>query len=192
MAKSNGAPGKKVRFAKVVAQLGKPHAHTLWIAPEKDSELNRALKANRVMMVEQSAGGGKADYGTVGFDRARAEGSQILIFPKSLKALGNAKVVGINFDLIEQPKLEVVPAKKPPTKQPRRRETRPKAVRPSSARIPDIREITPPTPVQKTSPAPPVVDHVLVREVRSALKELEGGKTVAARSRLLRALKSNP
>ena len=129
MARSKDNHGKRVRFTNVVARSGNPHAHTLWVSPEKDSELKQAFNANRVMMVQQSAGGGKADYRTVGFDRAHARGAQILIFPKSLRSFEGAKVVGINFDLVVQPKTEVRRKSASDTKRVPQRERRPKASR---------------------------------------------------------------
>jgi hypothetical protein len=95
---------KSVRFAKVVERSGEPHVHTLWLPPDKDPELKRAQQSDRVMTVERSPGG-KAHVGFVGFDPAAAKSGQLLIFPKSLKRFDGARVVGIKFDLVAQPKL---------------------------------------------------------------------------------------
>lgn len=94
---------KTVRFTRVVERSGEPHVHTLWLPPDKDPEFKRALAANRVMTVEQNVG--KPDVGVVGFDDDSAQGGQFLIFPKSLKTFGGARVIGIKFDLIAQPKV---------------------------------------------------------------------------------------
>lgn len=102
---------KTVRFAKVVERSGQPHVHTLWLPPEKDPELQRAQKAGRVMTVERSASGSKTDVGVVGFDPAGPKNAQFLIFPKSLKTFDGARVIGIKFDLVDQPK--VAPAHVP-------------------------------------------------------------------------------
>jgi hypothetical protein len=99
------AARKTVRFTQVVERSGQPQPHTLWLPPEKDPELKRAIAADRVMTIEASTGGGKTDVGVVGFDRAHAGNGQFLIFPKSLKRFAGARVVGIKFDLVEQPKL---------------------------------------------------------------------------------------
>jgi hypothetical protein len=99
------AARKTVRFTQVVERSGQPQPHTLWLPPEKDPALKRAIAADRVMTIEAAAGGGKTDVGVVGFDRAHAGNGQFLIFPKSLKRFAGARVVGIKFDLVEQPKL---------------------------------------------------------------------------------------
>lgn len=98
---------KSIRFTRVVERSGQPHAHVLWVPPEKDPEFKRALDAHRVMTVRPRATG-KTDQGFVGFDRERSKGGQFLIFPKSLQPFEGADVIGIKFDLIEQPK--IVPA----------------------------------------------------------------------------------
>jgi hypothetical protein len=98
--------GKKtVRFTRVVERSGQPHVHTLWVAPEKDPELKRARETNRVMVLERSGGTAKTDVGAVGFDPVRDKGAQLLIFPKSLKPFEDARVIGIKFDLLEQPEV---------------------------------------------------------------------------------------
>jgi hypothetical protein len=89
---------KTVRFTRVVERSGKPHVHTLWVAPEKDAELQRALEAHRVMAVEPAGTAGKTDLGVVGFAAREHQGAQILIFPKSLKPFEGARVVGVKFD----------------------------------------------------------------------------------------------
>src|ERR1051325_717313 len=102
MAKSKAQRGRKtVRFTELVKRAGEPHAHTLWVAPKDDAELQRAIAAERVLTVKRGA---STDAGLVGFDVSGKEPAQILIFPKSLKAFSGARVVGIKFDLVEQPK----------------------------------------------------------------------------------------
>jgi hypothetical protein len=96
---------KTVRFTQVVQQSGQPQVHTLWLPPDQDPELQRAEKAHRVMTIEHGATGTKADVGTVGFERSAAKHAQFLIFPKSLKRFDGARVIGIKFDLVAQPKL---------------------------------------------------------------------------------------
>ena len=190
-----------MRFTYVVERSGQPFAHTLWLAPDKDPELKRAIAADRVMMVEPGASGGKTDVGSVGFDSSRASGAQILIFPRSLKPFEGARVVGIKFDLVEQPKLENARA-------PAREPVRPHGQRPAPSPPPPP-SLTPkpvpaptPTPARKSKAAPhkpdkmkkapeesaPAKESVLIREVRAAMKELEAGKAVAAYQRLQRAV----
>jgi hypothetical protein len=102
-----GGAQKTVRFARVLERCGQPHVHTLWVAPDQDADLKRARAADRVLTIERGSHG-KSDYGRVGFHPSTLGGAQFLIFPKSLKAFADARVVGIKFDEIEQP--EVVSA----------------------------------------------------------------------------------
>lgn len=99
---------KTVRFAEVVQRSGRPHVHALWVEPDHDPELIRARKANRVMTIDTPAYG-KADVGTIGFLVHHRPGTQFLVFPRSLSAFAGARVVGIKFDLVDQP--ANVPAK---------------------------------------------------------------------------------
>jgi hypothetical protein len=103
---------KTVRFTQVVERSGAPQVHTLWLSPEKDPELQRAEKTHRVMTIHPAGSGGKTDVGTVGFKSDEGSNAQFLIFPKSLKRFEGARVVGIKFDLVEQPKLASVDALK--------------------------------------------------------------------------------
>lgn len=189
-----------VRFTQVVERSGRPHPHTLWLAPEKDPELMRAISAHRVMMIEPGSSGGKTDFGMVGFDASEAAGAQILIFPKSLKPFEGARVVGIKFDLMEQPTLEN--ARGPSTKLSRRRTALTSRSAGRTARTtPPIQPAPRVSPKSSEPPAPEpehekktpnelrvTGDSGLMREVRAAIKELEGGKAVAAYKRLQRAV----
>lgn len=47
--------------------------------------------------------GGKADVGTIGFSPDTASGNIYLIFPRSLESFGDARVIGVKYDLVEQP-----------------------------------------------------------------------------------------
>jgi hypothetical protein len=108
---------KTVRFAQVVARSGKPHPHAFWVAPERDKEFLAAQKADRVMTVAPLEPG-KADVGTIGFDKARAKNGQVLIFPKSLRAFEGAHVVGIKFGAVDQPSLVAGEADEPKPSHP--------------------------------------------------------------------------
>lgn len=190
---------KTVRFAQVVARGGKPRVHTLWLAPGKDPELARALKAHRVMTVRSPRG--KTDVGEVGFDpEAARDGApfQLLIFPQSLARFAGARVVGIKFDLVEQPKL--VPATPSPpasrgairVRKPGRGQRPRQPPQPASAPTAPaaIRSHRPATPGPKAAARQPAATspRALAHEVRAALEELEQGKSVAAYRRLQQAL----
>ena len=57
------------------------------------------------MTIEAGSAGGKTDVGKIGFETGSGKPAQFLIFPKSLKSFEGARVVGIKFDLVAQPKL---------------------------------------------------------------------------------------
>lgn len=191
------AAPKTVRFTQVVERSGRPHVHTLWLPPEKDPEFKRARDAHRVMTIEQTPGGGRADIGMVGFDPRQDHGGQFLIFPKSLKPFEGARVVGVKFDLVEQPKLTAA-KKLQPTTLPRRA----KSPRPKPERIerrpgpPQPPHHAPEAPKEPRPAAAPTLEKkispghaALIREVRAAMQDLQRGKAVAAYQRLERALR---
>jgi hypothetical protein len=104
---------KTVRFTQVVGQSGPPQVYLLFSDPEKDPDFQKALKADRLMTIQHAAG--KTDFGTVGYDpEVRGE---ILIFPRTLKPFADARIVGIDYDLLEQeheaPQKEPEPKTKP-------------------------------------------------------------------------------
>ncbi len=215
------APGatKTVRFTQVVKRSGEPQVHTLWVAPDKDAKLQRAEKAHRVMTIHASERGGKAHVGAIGFDPKADYPGQFLIFPKSLKPFAGARVVGIKFDLVEQPKLSPAKVERSfvsPASVASSRGTKTEAKRtervdrkesskdegkhaaivaftpPAEERKPNVAQ--PPPPPKRTA-HPPAAPHlaeisadVLIREIRSALRELKAGKAVAAYQRLERAI----
>jgi hypothetical protein len=154
---------KTVRFTQVIKRSGRPRAHTLWLAPDKDPELARARKADRVMTVGASGAAGKTDMGVVGFEPGKHEDAQFLIFPKSLKPFDGARVVGIKFDLIDQPK--PVPA------------------------TPDKKRAAPPKAKKQSTKTVRRDDPALQRELRRAIAELKAGRAIAAHRRLQRAVK---
>lgn len=197
---------KAVRFAQVVARSGRPHVHTLWIAPGKDAELARALKAQRVMTVRSPRG--KTDVGEIGFAPKTARDDapfQLLIFPKSLARFADARVVGIKFDLVAQPKLVAATASPPASSAMRRKRLGGGAGSPSQpgferrwkahdANRPETQAGSESRPHRGRTPPSPRSAHrtgenALRGAVRRALQELERGKAVAAYQRLQRALK---
>jgi hypothetical protein len=103
---------KTVRFTHVVEQSGRPEVYLLLTAPEKDAHFQQALSAHRLMTIQHAAG--KTDFGTVGYDpKARGE---ILVFPRSLRSFADARIVGINYDLLDQ---ELEPEKPEPKPEPK-------------------------------------------------------------------------
>lgn len=77
-------------------------------------------------MTVAPGGAGRTDAGFVGFDPAKP--GQFLIFPKSLRPFEGARVVGIKFDLVAQPKFasaRELTAVAPASRSPRARRARP-------------------------------------------------------------------
>jgi hypothetical protein len=195
------AANQTVRFTRVVERSGRPHVHTLWLPPEKDPEFKRARETHRLMTLEQIPGGGKADFGVVGYDAKHGAAGQFLIFPKSLKRFEDARVIGVKFDLIEQPKLASARTPKPRiasrAKSERRRAKLAVSESTKAPTSPQVQSAAPPRNVvthevaqaeEKTSPQSSQ-DTALKRQIRAALKELQRGNSVAAYQRLERALK---
>ncbi|QYM78395.1 hypothetical protein K0B96_13980 [Horticoccus luteus] len=92
---------KSVRFSQVVARSGAPELHSLWLAPAKDAAFQKALKSDRVMTVLTAAGGAHTEHGVVGYESGPR--AQFLVFPRSLKAFAGRRVVGIKYDLLQEP-----------------------------------------------------------------------------------------
>jgi hypothetical protein len=90
-----------VRFRDLVNASGKPETKTLWTDPKRDRDFTRAAKQGRILTVVQEPRSKKKDFGEVGFHEQPH--ATYLIFPKSLHANKGAKVVGIKYDLIEEP-----------------------------------------------------------------------------------------
>lgn len=93
--------GRTVRFAKVVELAGNPHVISLWTRPERDRPLMTAVRQNRVMTIKQETVGSAKDFGIVGF--LREKNVSYLIFPRSLDAFKDRRVIGIKYDLVETP-----------------------------------------------------------------------------------------
>ena len=176
-----------VRFSKIVEAAGKPVIHILWIDPEKDPILKKAINAKRVMTVHQGLTKAKADYGTVGFQKGIA--GQILIFPKSLKRFADTRVTGVKYDLLDsatapkgQQARKIVPAKRVAKGKPQ--ETKTQATPERSA----VEENTAATVVKFPNPAEDDANvptaamdgEEMIKQVRLAMKALEEGKQVAA------------
>jgi hypothetical protein len=89
---------KTVRFSKVVGKCGKPEVYLLM--SETDPIFHKALEAEKILSLSEETHGSGSEFGTVGYDKKRH--GQLLLFPKSLKAFADTKVVGIKYDLLEE------------------------------------------------------------------------------------------
>src|SRR6185436_5326231 len=92
---------KKIRFGELVRSSGRPKMLTLWTAPAKHKELNQAIRDNRVLTVHRSSVGNKRDVGEIGFHQK--QDAFYLVFPRRLPDAGPEPVIGINYDLLEEP-----------------------------------------------------------------------------------------
>ncbi|MBA4148478.1 MAG: hypothetical protein H0X66_10230 [Verrucomicrobia bacterium] len=93
--------GKSIRFSELVKTSGKPQVTTLWSDPKDDPGFAKAMEENRILTVAQETVGNKKDFGQIGFKRDK--NVSYLIFPKPLPETSDARVIGIKYDLTEQP-----------------------------------------------------------------------------------------
>jgi hypothetical protein len=124
---------KKIRFGDLVRNSGRPQVLTLWTAPEKDPTVARATKENRVLTVLEEPG--KTPYGRLGLKTDPH--AVFLLFPRPLTADHAARIIGINYQLIEQPEAKhpVTAANlqpKPTKPKPKPTPTRPVKPRPAT------------------------------------------------------------
>jgi hypothetical protein len=89
---------RNTRFSEIVAASGRPEVYTLWLDPKSDRQLQKLIKAQRVVTVLKSDAG--TDFGQVGFKEKK--GATYLTFPKSLKRFENHRIIGIKWDEISE------------------------------------------------------------------------------------------
>ena len=100
-------------MAQLIAHAGAPRIHLAWTQPEKDPDLQRALRAHRLVTIHQHTRGSRKDHAVVGLEPGRRR--QFLIFDKPLRRFEGAHIVGIRYaDLGEGVSLGPVP---PPRKR---------------------------------------------------------------------------
>ena len=170
---------KTARFAKVVEQCGKPENYLVLMEPAKDSTLQKALKANRVMTVVQEVAGTKADHGEIGFEPGRAR--QFLVFPKSLRAFAGRAVVGIKYELLNSPEVRKSERSNPPRpgKTPKSRPAPAPATRRKPVTAKHVsRNVVAFQPDQDDDEDEGVAE--IKKQIRHAMAVLEQGKAVAA------------
>ena len=117
---------KTVRFSRVVEKCGKPEVYLLMT--ETDPEFQKALHADKIMSLSGDSHGAGTEYGTVGYDKKRK--GQLLLFPKTLKAFEDVKVVGIKYDLFAEEET----SESSPKKQTKAKDPATKAKAPASAK----------------------------------------------------------
>lgn len=181
---------KTARFTDVVAAAGPPQVHSLWVEPGKDPALKRAVRDCRVMTLHQVLRGTRKDYGTVGLQAD--ESSQILVFPKSLRKFGEARIVGIDYALIVQPESKdpvsafagALARKPAPTKGAKGGRRLPHRRLSPMGKSATTSTHAGQTQLEPSPPKPEFTRDELLTEIRRAVRELKAGKAAAAHERL--------
>jgi hypothetical protein len=162
---------KRIRFGDLVRNSGRPRVVTLWTEPKKQKGFAKAIRENRVLTVVQKLHNQK-DYGLIKFDEEAP--ALYLVFPRPLPKDPNARVIGINYELAEEPEVtDPVPLNQAPSRP---------APRPQPAIKPPE-----PQPVKKRF-------KVTVRRVATLQDEIEieAPNQKAARAAAAEALKNKP
>ena len=175
---------KTVRFSKVVEKCGKPEVYLLMT--ETDPDFQKALEADRVMSLSGDSHGAGTEYGTVGYDKKRT--GQLLVFPKTLKAFEDLKVVGVKYDLFAQDETNGPAPKKKTKAKDRAKKAKAHAATKPAVRPPKKAEKAPPGKVINFS-EPEAADEneaedesvsELNASLRQAIRSLEKNNSVVA------------
>jgi len=188
---------KTVRFAALVESGGRPDTHLLFVKPEEDRGLQKAIKAKKVITIFQSSVGSKADHGEVGFHPGPSR--QYLVFPRSVGAFDGRKVVGIKYDLLESAPIPKGQQAEKPVPPPKKKHIRKSATTKPEPEPDEEDDPIPPEKVVKFPEPTPKEDEEddeneaieeIKSQVRKAMAELEKGKQVAAFNLLKRILEN--
>ena len=108
-----------IRFGDLVRSSGRPQTFTLWSGDaKKDRTLQQAIRKQRVLTVFQEPTSTKKPFGQIGYHQN--ESAIYLLFPRALTQDTESRVIGINFDLLDEPVVKSSPSKRKelPTKAP--------------------------------------------------------------------------
>jgi hypothetical protein len=89
-----------IRFRELVKTSGKPATKSLWTDPKRDRQFSKAVEQKRVLTILPGPGSHKKEFGQIGF--RRLPHANYLVFPRPLPSEGS-KVIGIKYDLVEEP-----------------------------------------------------------------------------------------
>jgi hypothetical protein len=92
---------KRIRFGDLVRNSGRPSVWTLWADPRKDRAFTKAVRENRVLTVIQEPASKHRDYARIGFHRQQY--ASYLVFPKRLPKDSDSRVIGIHYELVQEP-----------------------------------------------------------------------------------------
>ena len=90
---------KPVRFEKVVEKCGHPVVFLPLGSPKSDRAFMNAVREERVLTIKQEPTSRHKDFGVVGFVEQKFV--TYLLFPKSLRAFADARIIGIKYDVLE-------------------------------------------------------------------------------------------
>ncbi len=109
---------KRIRFGDLVRKSGRPQIVTLWDNPQRDSSFCHAVQKHRVLTIVQEPATNHKDFGLIGFHEEPH--ATYLIFPRSLPRDDDSRVIGINYQLVEEPEVKnpVRPGPLKPRRQP--------------------------------------------------------------------------
>jgi hypothetical protein len=109
---------KKVRFGDLVRHAGRPEVATLWTDPKRDSSFTKAIRQNRILTVLRKPTTKRTDYGMIGFHEEPQ--AMYLVFPRPLPQGQDSHVIGINYQLLDEPAVDnpVRPKASKPRKPP--------------------------------------------------------------------------
>ena len=113
-----------MRFGDLVRSAGRPQTVTLWTGPKKDRSFNQARRQNRVLTVVQKPTTKHKDFGIIGFHEEPH--APYLVFPRPLPKDQDSRVVGINYQLLDEP--VVADTGRPADLKPKKPPAKPKAV----------------------------------------------------------------
>jgi hypothetical protein len=77
---------------------------TLWTDPRQDKGFQAAVRQNRVLTVKQETVGSRKDFGVPGF--FQEPHVAYWVFPKPLDDFADKRIIGIDYSLLESPKVK--------------------------------------------------------------------------------------
>jgi hypothetical protein len=102
---------KSVRFSILVERFGNPAVYLPLSSPDKDPNFMRAVEENRMVTLKQEPTSKRKEFGVVGYLKEKFV--TYLLFPKTLNGLQGQRVIGINYDLLQDAGLSMSPPPKP-------------------------------------------------------------------------------
>ena len=102
-----------IRFGDLVRASGRPETRALWSGdPKKDRIFQKAIRENRLLTVILEPTSTKKPFGQIGYHQR--EFATYLVFPRRLRKDTQSRVIGINFDLLDEPTVPAATVKRKP------------------------------------------------------------------------------